>query len=265
MTSQNACKAIPVHCTLYTVLSLQIDDKDLVGRVADELSAAIIEGRIEPGARLREDQLALSLGVSRTPVREALRRLDRDGLVQITPRKGARVAAFTADDVAATYVCRAELLGLSAALAAATREEQDIARLKATLARLQAEATKRDAVAYFHCLNDFYGLIAEIAKNPVLDRLIQSLGQGALRLRFASLGAGDRLNQSAQASKQVVDAIVAGNSQAAEAIVRAATAAAGEALLAASYGIDLATSPARYRLSELVTHTEAGQTHGWAP
>ena len=98
---------------------LNLDEyKPLRDVVFENLRGAIVEGRLKPGQRLMEVQLAEQLGVSRTPVREAIRKLELEGLVVMLPRKGAYVANMSLKDLIDVLEIRASLEGLAASLAA---------------------------------------------------------------------------------------------------------------------------------------------------
>ena len=106
---------------------LNLDEyKPLRDVVFENLREAIVEGRLKPGQRLMEVQLAEQLGVSRTPVREAIRKLELEGLVVMLPRKGAYVANMSLKDLIDVLEIRASLEGLAASLAAERITDEDI-------------------------------------------------------------------------------------------------------------------------------------------
>lgn len=109
--------------------------------VYERIRRAIIEGEHPPGSRLVEQRLAEDLGVSRTPVREALRRLDAEGLVVVEPNRGAQVPERSAAEVADLYDARSRLEAYAAELAAARRDDRDLAALDAALAAFDAAVT----------------------------------------------------------------------------------------------------------------------------
>ena len=110
---------------------LNLDEyKPLRDVVFENLREAILEGQLKPGQRLMEVQLAEQLGVSRTPVREAIRKLELEGLVVMLPRKGAYVANMSLKDVIDALEVRASLEGLSASLAAERISDIDLKKLK---------------------------------------------------------------------------------------------------------------------------------------
>jgi DNA-binding GntR family transcriptional regulator len=135
-------------------------------RVQDELRSAILEGALAPGERLRAEAVAERLGTSRTPVREALLMLEREGLVVVEPHRGAVVRAFDAADLLDLYEVRA-LVEPHAALRAATRiEPQALERLR----RLCEKAERPDATVDEQITGneEFHALIAAAAGSPRL-------------------------------------------------------------------------------------------------
>jgi DNA-binding GntR family transcriptional regulator len=106
-------------------------DAALVDRLAATIQARVLSGEFATGSRLRQETLATEFGVSRTPVREALRKLQAAGVVQLEPRRGARVRGPSAREVREAYEVRAELEGLAAALAATRIRDEELHRLRA--------------------------------------------------------------------------------------------------------------------------------------
>lgn len=113
------------------------EDAALVDRLAATIQARVLSGEFASGSRLRQESLATEFGVSRTPVREALRKLQAAGIVQLEPRRGARVRGPSAREVREAYEVRAELEGLAAALAAARIRDEDLRRLRAAQAKFE--------------------------------------------------------------------------------------------------------------------------------
>ena len=103
--------------------------------VSEQIRGRILDGTLKPGERLVEDRLSAELGVSRVPVREALRGLSAEGLVRLLPRRGATVVEVTPADVAELVEVRALLEGLNARLAAQRHDPEIIALLRETLER----------------------------------------------------------------------------------------------------------------------------------
>src|SRR5262249_54094310 len=136
-----------------------VDHKLLSRTVADWLADRIISGEEPPGARLTETKLAEQAGVSRSPVREALRLLAREGLVELVPRIGAQVALLGSDDVRELYASRMPLEPHCTCLAVEVLEEPEVDELDCLRAAMESAVADRDPqrfltenIAYFHTL-----------------------------------------------------------------------------------------------------------------
>ncbi len=112
-------------------------DAALVDELATEIQSRVLSGAIPTGARLRQESLAAEFGVSRTPVREALRKLQANGLVEMLPRRGALVRGPSAREVREAYEVRAELEGLAASLAATCIRDDELRRLRTAQAHFR--------------------------------------------------------------------------------------------------------------------------------
>lgn len=145
--------------------------------VTDALRQAILSGRFKPGERLTEAGLAKSLDVSRNPVREALRVLEVEGIVEINPRKGARVALLSTDEIQEIIELRAELEGMSAKYAA--RRCNDTVR--ESLQKLLDDGNRADATGDLAVLKDlnqiFHSQIAKAGKNRFLVGFMKALNE----------------------------------------------------------------------------------------
>jgi DNA-binding GntR family transcriptional regulator len=114
-------------------VTVQLADAALVDHIAATLQTRVLRGEIPSGTKLRQESLASEFGVSRTPVREALRKLQATGLVEVAPRRGAVVRAPSAREIREAYVVRAELEGLAAELAVSRIDERQLDGLRASV------------------------------------------------------------------------------------------------------------------------------------
>lgn len=146
----------------------------LVDVVYEALRDAIVAGALSPGARLREVALAKHYGVSPTPVREALRRLEREGLVEVSPHKGATVAAFTLHELANLYEIH-EILQCRAMRRAAEARDRDFASLVALLAEAEAILGEPDQVEFNRLDLAFHRALNEMGGNAPLAELIEQV------------------------------------------------------------------------------------------
>ncbi|MHB1930580.1 MAG: GntR family transcriptional regulator [Acidimicrobiales bacterium] len=157
--------------------------------IAFRIETEIIEGLLEPGSHLMQGDLCRRFGVSRTPVREALRKLQAQGLVELVPNKGARIRVVTVSDLEEIYAVRAELEGYAAALAAGRtsvqltkqlvamqRELDEVVRRLAPPSRL-SEGDGHMNAQLTRLNEDFHGAIRAAAGNDLLDRTITDLQQ----------------------------------------------------------------------------------------
>jgi DNA-binding GntR family transcriptional regulator len=146
--------------------------------VADKLRERILGGELGSGERLVESRLSEEMGVSRVPVREALRKLASEGLVSIEPRRGATVISYSEEQVRELVEVRATLEALNAKLAAKRHDESKVAELKAILEEGVKAADSGDAADSLRLvvLNDrFHDALGNIAANAVLSDMMRSL------------------------------------------------------------------------------------------
>lgn len=143
--------------------------------VADALREAILSGQFKPGDRLPEPQLAEMFGVSRNPIREALQVLSNEGLVEISPRKGARVPLMTVEELTETIELRAELEGISARNAARHRDETTRTELDQLLRAGDAALAAVDREGLEVANNRFHEELGKAGRNRYLAEFMRSL------------------------------------------------------------------------------------------
>ncbi|GGL79728.1 GntR family transcriptional regulator [Wenxinia marina] len=202
-----------------------IDQTDATGAVDTAyrfIRHAIITGELTPGESLREARLAERIGVSRTPVREALTRLSAEGLVVLERYRRGHVAEFSLEDVAEVFRLRGKLEGHGARRAARRISEADLARLEDVEARLEAAFAEfgwHEHLALFDELNnEFHGIIAAAADSPRLDRILaSSLELPASIFNRYSEPVEDRTRRTHVQHRQIIDALKARNPDWAEA------------------------------------------------
>jgi DNA-binding GntR family transcriptional regulator len=147
----------------------------LVERLMDAIQREILEGTLRPGDRLEELALSRRYGVSRTPIREALRQLASTRLVDVRPRLGAIVASPTAGEVIDLFELVAELEGMAARLATERLDKADLAAIERAHMICRKAARGSDASAYYRVNLDFHQAVHKAAKNKVLLEEIQAL------------------------------------------------------------------------------------------
>lgn len=166
-------------------ISLQTDDfLPLRDEVFNTLREKILKGVLKPGERLMEIHLADQLGVSRTPIREAIRMLELEGLVKMVPRKGAQVAKISREDLQDVLEVRKALDTLAVKLACERITEEEIVRLKEAEDAFEKVLASEDATEIAEADVAFHDVIQAASKNKRLKNMISNLAERIFRYRF---------------------------------------------------------------------------------
>lgn len=166
-------------------ITMTIDDYlPLRDVVFNTLRQAILRGELEPGERLMEIQLAQKLGVSRTPIREAIRKLELEGLVIMIPRKGAEVAHITEKDMKDVLEVRGTLEELAVTLACKNITKEAIAELKMANKLFEAAIVSKDVVKIVDADVRFHDVIYTMTDNQRLIQIINNLREQLYRYRL---------------------------------------------------------------------------------
>jgi len=185
----------------------------------DRLLDEIRTGRLLPGARLRETELAERLGISRTPVREAIRRLEADGLVEHVPRQGAAVRRLVHAEVMELYEMRAVLEGTAGRLAARAASRIELDELSAINAAMTAAGT--DPVQVARLNRQFHAALLNAARNRFLTRAMAAMQRTLMILGPSTLADGARAAAAAAEHAALIDALLRHDAEAAERAMRA--------------------------------------------
>lgn len=173
-----------------------------------------------PGEKLNVEALSRDLGVSRTPVWEALKRLEMEGVVRTRPRKGVYVAALDADKAREIYVVREAVEGLAARLAARNITAAELRGLERSLDAQEAAAAAADVAAMSRADIEFHNLIVQAGRNETLTRILRSLYGQILILRLQTLNLKDRIRPSLLEHKRIFAALKSGDPDRAETAAR---------------------------------------------
>jgi DNA-binding GntR family transcriptional regulator len=188
----------------------------------DAIRARIVDGEVAPGQWLRESTVADSLGLSRTPVREALRMLATEGVIEMVPNRGARVVSWTPADIDEVYRFRALLEGHGAALAAkaATREQvTQIRRLGEIYERaVDSAAPGHDETA--RCNNEFHAAILAASGSPRLTNLLDVISSAPMVTQALSRYTDDDRRRSVLQHRDIMTAIAHRDPELAESAMR---------------------------------------------
>jgi DNA-binding GntR family transcriptional regulator len=198
-----------------SVFSGQHDRRKVTDWVYEELKAAIVELRLAPGNPLREATLAEQLGVSKTPIREALTRLEQEGLVETTSFKGAVVSDYSRQDLTEIYELR-ELLE-TAAVRIAAESMDDEARARLERISDESQGLKKGNAAHLATLiSEFDDVLFDQVHNSRIKALIENLRAHLTRIGHLTEGIPGRIEASVDEHKRIVEAIAANDPVAAE-------------------------------------------------
>lgn len=176
-------------------------------QVAQRLRTLLVEGRIEPGAKLNERTLCEELCVSRTPLREAIKTLAAEGLVELLPNRGAKALHLGLDDVNHTFEVMAGLEGLSGELAAQRIGDEALAEIEAMHYEMKAAFTRRDLSNYYRLNAAIHSAINAAAQNPVLSATYQQVNARLQALRFQSNQDDEKWSHAMQEHDDMVRAL----------------------------------------------------------
>ncbi len=161
-----------------------IERRSLHGVLVGRLRDLINEGDLPPGLRLTEKDLCARFGVSRTPLREALKVLAGEGLVELLPNRGARVAKLTPDDVEEIFPVMAQLEALAGELACRHASEEELAEIRALHYQMVLHHQRRELQPYFALNQQIHEKILEAARNATLAGMSRSLSGRVRRARY---------------------------------------------------------------------------------
>jgi DNA-binding GntR family transcriptional regulator len=173
----------------------------------EALREAILLGRLRPGERVVEAEIARQMGISRGPIREAVRQLEQEHLVEYHPRRGVVVARLTREAVQDTYAVRAELDGFAARLSAVRITDEHLGQLDGLIAAMHRQAAEGDSDGLLHTDVEFHRCICTMAGNRVLLRAWSSLGPYAWTLFSGIQVRGYSLGDLAERHVPIADAL----------------------------------------------------------
>lgn len=197
--------------------TLRIEDVPTVrAMVAQKLREAIMSGRLKPGQRLVERELCEMMGVSRPSIREALRLLEADGLVNTVPHRGPVVSTISLEEAKQLYDARAVLEGFAGRECARLRDPDVVHRIGDALTRLKAAAAKQDLVGCLEAKTDFYGALIGGCRNSFVERMLKPLHDRITLLRITSMSQPKRITKSLREVTAIWRAIQSGDEELAE-------------------------------------------------
>jgi DNA-binding GntR family transcriptional regulator len=182
-------------------------------RVGAAVRDLIVEGALKPGSRISERQLCARFGISRTPLREALKVLAREGLVELLPNRGARVAQLDPKDVGDMFDLMAVLEALAGRLAAQRITGAELDEIRALHYEMLAAHARRDLPAYFQRNQAIHEAILRAARNPILATTYQGLAGRIRRARYLANMTVERWNEAVREHEAMLAALAARDSE----------------------------------------------------
>ena len=183
--------------------------------VYEELKMQILTGTIIPGTRMMEVELAEEMGVSRTPIREAIRKLEKEGLVTIEPRRGAYASQISTDDMVEILEVRQNMEGLAAFFAASRMKPEQMRELEDVSKKYNqavADGNMQDMITYD---TRFHRIIVESCNNKFLVQMIEQLQELVLRFRYIYYDNFRRAENMPEEHQTILEAIENGDADAA--------------------------------------------------
>jgi DNA-binding GntR family transcriptional regulator len=172
-----------------------------------EVKKIILEGHLTPGEKLNEGELARALGISRTPVREAITRLEKEGLVEIFPQRGAFVIQLSKEDIYELFLIREKLEGLAAYLAAQKIDRGALNKLEACIQGFEEPYDDRDISRYSREDFKFHQTIVALSGGSRLITIISALHDHIRIYRLTTLGSSGRMKESLQEHRRIIEAL----------------------------------------------------------
>jgi DNA-binding GntR family transcriptional regulator len=197
--------------------TLRIEDVPTVRAiVAQKLREAIMSGTFKPGQRLVERELCEMTGVSRPSIREALRLLEADGMVNTVPHRGPVVSTISLEEARQLYAARAVLEGFAGRECARLRDPAVVRRMGGALTRLKTAFAKPDMIAVLEAKTDFYAALIGGCQNTFIERMLKPLHDRITLLRITSMSQPKRVNKSLREVTAIWRAIQSGDEDLAE-------------------------------------------------
>ncbi len=187
----------------------RIERPSLHGEILARLRMMIVEGDLAPGARINEGQIGVQFGVSRTPLREAIKSLASEGLVELVPRRGAVVRSFTAKEVHDTMDVIRTLEEFAAATACAAASDADIAEIRALHNEMEAAHGHGDRRRYYALNQEIHTRIVALADNPTLSQVHGTLQARMKRFRFAGHAGPENWARAMDEHVEMIEALEA--------------------------------------------------------
>jgi DNA-binding GntR family transcriptional regulator len=200
------------------MITIQVES--LAQEVAKRIREMIRKGTLKKGDRIVEKSLSQTMGISRTPFREALRLLSSEGLVELVPNKGAYVAQPSMQDIREMFWVMGILEGKCARLCAKRADEEGLQKLDDLYQKLEKQYQETNYEGYMDVNHRYHSLVQDMAGNKILSEVIDNLRQKILLYRYRQIYQPDRLKASMQEHCELQKAFLERNPAAAERLMK---------------------------------------------
>jgi DNA-binding GntR family transcriptional regulator len=188
--------------------------------VVDQLRDMIVQGGLAPETKLNERVLAAQLGISRTPLREAIKYLASEGLVELLPNRGAVVAPLRAAKVREIFTVLGSLEALAGELVCRNATDADIAEIRALHYQMIAHHARDELAQYFRCNQQIHIRLVECAGNATLAQVYRGLNAHVRRARYMANLSRERWDKAVREHEEILDALSARDSARLQALLR---------------------------------------------
>jgi len=197
------------------------ENKSLTSLIFDKIREDILNDKYRPGEKIVEAKLAEELGVSRTPVREALKQLELDGLIDNIPNRGVVVKGVTTQDIKDIYTIRIAIEGVAVRWAIERMEDEELDELKEIYELMEFYTFKKDVDKIFELNTKFHETIYKATKSRYLEQILKDFQLFIKATRNKSLRCEGRMQEALEEHKAIIDAFIERDSEeAVEAIVK---------------------------------------------
>ena len=211
---------------------IRIEEPKLLSEdIAQSIKTAIIKGKFKPGEKISEGELAESMGISRTPLREAFRKLENEGFIEIIPRKGAVVTQIDPTEAHDLYLIKSTLEGLAARLAVGRIKEKDIERLERINADLKELIAENELESFYRTHSRFHEAFVKVSGNNRLIQMISNLNDHFQRFGIVSLTLPGQYEEAIKQHEEIIDAFRRGDKRVVEEKVRKNVLTGGRVLI----------------------------------
>lgn len=188
---------------------MKIVRRSLHDELVDLLREMIVKGDLEPGSKVPEQNLAENFGVSRTPMREALKVLASEGLITLTPNKGATISALTLEDLEEAFPVMGALEALSGEMACHNISDDGIEAIRRLHIQMVKHYHAGEMPQYFRFNQEIHNYILEAADNPTLTTMYRSLSSRVRRARYVANISKSRWAQAVSEHEEIISALSA--------------------------------------------------------